>query len=141
MSVVFDANILIDLFNENLKGEKRTKLDFLVQNLIRSRTKVIIPTPSLTELLVRADKARERYLQKISSTSAFQSLLLIAAQHWNARFCSRPHGQNPNNARFPTQNSSFDWQIVAIATSRGATAIYSDDGDIERAAIRANSGL
>ena len=35
MSVVFDANILIDLFNENLKGEKRTKLDFLVQELNR----------------------------------------------------------------------------------------------------------
>jgi hypothetical protein len=28
----------------------------------------------------------------------------------------------------------FDWQIVAIAASRQASAIYSDDADIEKAA-------
>jgi hypothetical protein len=30
----------------------------------------------------------------------------------------------------------FDWQIVAIAASRQASAIYSDDADIKTAAAR-----
>ena len=134
MSVVFDANILIDLFSEKLKGDRRAKLDFLIHSLNKSRTKVIIPTPSLTELLIRADKARTSYLQKISSTSVFSvapfdsraalecSILLETA--W-----SKSEQRNISRSKF-----KFDWQIVSIAASRGATAIYSDDGDIERAA-------
>lgn len=134
MAVVFDANILIDLFNEKLKGERREKLDFLVHRLTKSRTKVIIPTPSLTELLVRADKARDSYFRKISSTSVFSvapfdsraamecSILLEAA--W-----SKSEQRKISHSKF-----KFDWQIVSIAASRSATAIYSDDGDLERAA-------
>jgi predicted nucleic acid-binding protein len=134
MAVVFDANILIDLFNEKLKGERRQKLDFLVHGLTKSHIKVIIPTPSLTELLVRADKARGSYFQKINSTSVFSvapfdsraamecSILLDAA--W-----SKSEQRKISHSKF-----KFDWQIVAIAASRSATAIYSDDSDIERAA-------
>lgn len=134
MSVVFDANILIDLFNENLKGEKRTRLDFLVQNLIKSRTKVIIPTPSLTELLVRADKARERYLQKISSTSAFSVAPFDSRAALECSILLETAWSKSEQRKISHSKFKFDWQIVAIAASRGATAIYSDDGDIERAA-------
>lgn len=138
MAVVFDANILIDLFNEKLKGDRRERIDFLVQRLTKSSTKVIILAPSLTELLVRADKARTSYLQRISSNSAFSvapfdsraalecSLLLEAA--W-----SKSEQRNISRSKF-----KFDWQIVSIAASRGATAIYSDDGDIARAARHAS---
>jgi predicted nucleic acid-binding protein len=138
MAVVFDANILIDLFNEKLKGDRRIKLDFLVKSLEKSRTKILIPTPSLTELLVGADKARSSYFQKINSTPVFAvepfdkraalecSILLEAA--W-----SKSDQRKISHSKF-----KFDWQIVSIAASRNATAIYSDDGDIERAARHAS---
>ena len=34
-------------------------------------------------------------------------------------------------------NFKFDWQIVAIAATRRVTEIYSDDGDVAKAATRA----
>ena len=34
--------------------------------------------------------------------------------------------------------AKFDWQIVAIAKSENATAIYSEDGDIARLGKRGN---
>ena len=59
MAVAFDASVLIDLFNPRLKGDRRAKLDHLVAELQKKRTKILIPTPALTELMVRAGKARE----------------------------------------------------------------------------------
>ena len=37
--------------------------------------------------------------------------------------------------------AKFDWQIVAIAKSENATAIYSEDGDIARLGKRANMAV
>ena len=134
MAVVFDASVLIDLFNKKLTGDRRARLDHLVDSLKRQRTKVLIPTPALAEFLVRAGKARERYLNEISDASSFSvesfdqkaatecALLLEAA--W-----ARGQKGKVTHTKF-----KFDWQIVAIAASRNATAIYSDDADIARAA-------
>ena len=132
MAVVFDANILIDLFNEKLKGDRREKLDFLVHRLTKSRTKVIIPTPSLTELLVRADKARGSYFRRISSTSVFSvapfdsraamecSILLEAA--W-----SKSEQRKISHSKF-----KFDWQIVSIAAQGNCTTVSIRNKPIRR---------
>ena len=65
MAVVFDASVLIDLFNKKLSGDRRSRLDHLVASLAKQRTKVLIPSPALAEFLVRAGKAKERYLNEI----------------------------------------------------------------------------
>lgn len=59
MSVAFDATVLVDFFNRKIAGDRRAKLDDLVAALEKARTPIVIPTPALTELLVRAGKARE----------------------------------------------------------------------------------
>ena len=59
MSVAFDATVLVDFFNQKLTGDRRAKLDELVATLEKSKTKIVIPTPALTEVLIRAGKARE----------------------------------------------------------------------------------
>jgi predicted nucleic acid-binding protein len=133
MPVVFDASILIDLFNDRLKGERRAKLDHLVITLSRSKTKVLIPTPALTELMIRAGSARDAYERHLSKSNAFlvvpfdtraaMECALLLAEAW-----AKPQQKRVAHAKF-----KFDWQIVAIASSRNATAIYSDDGDIARA--------
>lgn len=53
MAVVFDASVLIDLFNKRLTGDRRVRLDHLIKTLSKQRTKVLIPTPALAEFLVR----------------------------------------------------------------------------------------
>lgn len=138
MPVAFDANILIDLFDPRVKGDRRAKLDHLIEELQKQRTKILIPTPALTELMVHAGKAREAIHQKLSGSSLFQispfdsraamecALLLEAALNTGER-------RQLTKTKF-----KFDWQIIAIAVSHDAVAIYSNDADIARYGKRAN---
>ncbi len=136
MAVVFDASVLVDLFSKKLAGDRRARLDNLVETLSKQRTKVLIPTPALAEFLVRAGPAREGFLQALSRSSTFSVVpfdqkaavecALLLSEAW-----SRNQQTKVTHTKF-----KFDWQIVAIAASRNATAIYSDDLDISRAAAR-----
>lgn len=130
--VVFDSSYLIDLFNSRLHGDKRAALDHLIEGLSKARLRVLIPSPSLTELLVRAGKARDEYVRLLGSGASFDivpfdrraatecALLLESA--WD----SKRH-KNVTRTKF-----KFDWMIVACAASRGVQRIYSDDADIRR---------
>lgn len=141
MAVAFDATVLIDFFNQKLTGDRRAKLDELVATLEKSRTKIVIPTPALTEVLIRAGKAREEIHNTLIRKSAFEvapfdvkaamecSLLLEEA--WSAA----------EKRAISRTKFKFDWQIVAIAATRRVTTIYSDDADVAKAAIRANIGV
>ncbi|MEW9622898.1 type II toxin-antitoxin system VapC family toxin [Rhodanobacter geophilus] len=130
MPVAFDANILIDLFNPRIKGDRRAKLDGLLEQY--ARTKIIIPTPSLTEYLVRAGKARDELLAKLSASRSFSiepfdqraatECALLLADHWD----------DTTRKQITRTKFKFDWQIAAIALSRNVTRIYSDDADLQR---------
>lgn len=121
------ANVLVDLFNPRIKGDRRAKLDGLVAQ--HAKTKIIIPTPSLTEYLVRAGKARDEVLAKLTSSKRFliepfdqraaTECALLLAEFWDAATRSKV-----SRTKF-----KFDWQIVSIALSRNATTIYTDDDD------------
>ena len=138
MSVVFDASILIDLFSKRLSIDRKARLDHLVDSLKKRRTKVMIPTPALAEFLVKAGSARGAYLQELSDSAAFTiesfdqraavECALLLEEAWASE-----QKRKVNHTKF-----KFDWQIVAIAASRRATAIYSDDSDIAKAASRVN---
>lgn len=130
MLVAFDANVLIDLFNPRIKGDRRAKLDGLLEQ--HGKTKIIIPTPSLTEVLVKADKARDELIARLSTSRAFSiapfdqraatECALLLADHWDS--ASR---KQVGRTKF-----KFDWQIVSIVLSRNVTRIYSDDTDLAR---------
>jgi len=130
MPVVFDANILIDLFNPRIKGDRRAKLDGLLEQ--HGKTKIIIPTPSLTEYLMRAGKARDELMAKLSSSRYFRiepfdqraatECALLLGEHWDSA----------TRKQVSRTKFKFDWQIVSIARSRNVTRIYSDDTDLHR---------
>ncbi|WP_428381045.1 PIN domain-containing protein [Nevskia ramosa] len=132
MPVVFDANILIDLFNERIKGDRRAKLDGLVQQ--HAKTKIIIPTPSLTEYLIKAGKARDELMARLTASRSFiiepfdqraaTECALLLEEAWD----------KATRGKISHTKFKFDWQIIAIALSRDANTIYSDDDDLHRAA-------
>ena len=64
--VVFDSTYLIDLFNDKLGGDQRIALDGLIDNLTRNRTRVLIPAPCMTELLVHAGAAATDYNERLN---------------------------------------------------------------------------
>lgn len=138
MAVAFDATILIDLFNPRLKGDRRAKLDYLIQELQKRRAKILIPTPALTELMIRAGKAREEIHQKLSGTSAFQITPFDSRAAMECALLLEDALNAGEKKRVTKTKFKFDWQIVAIAASHDATIIYSDDPDIARYGKRAN---
>lgn len=134
--VVFDSTYLIDLFNPKVAGDKRATLDHLIHTLSKARVRILIPTPCLTELLIRAGKARDQYLQLLGISSSFEIIpfdrraatecALRLEEAWDART-----KRNVTLTKF-----KFDWMVVASAASRGVQKIYSDDGDILRCATQ-----
>jgi len=102
-------------------------LDHLVQGLSKSRTRILIPSPCLTELLVRAGKARDEYVQKLGNSSTFEVIpfdrraatecALLLADAWDSK----------TQRDIARTKFKYDWMIVACAASRGVKEIYSDD--------------
>nr|WP_294519173.1 hypothetical protein [uncultured Rhodopila sp.] len=56
MSVVFDSSFLIALLDPavNGAGPVDARIDLLVRSLDKARTKIIVPTPALSEVLIGA---------------------------------------------------------------------------------------
>lgn len=130
--VVFDASILIDLFNPRLGGDRRFKLDYLVDTLEKQRTKILVPTPALTELMVYAEKARDSYHRLLSASSVFQISPFDSRAAMECALLLADAFSAKERRKVTKTKFKFDWQIVAIAASRNATTIYSDDPDIVR---------
>ncbi|MBI5918724.1 MAG: PIN domain-containing protein [Nitrosomonadales bacterium] len=138
MAVAFDASILVDLLDPRVRGDRRERLDFLVAELQKKRTKILIPTPALTELMIRAGKAREAIHQKLSVKSPFQIVPFDSRAAMECALLLEEALNTGERKQVSKTKFKFDWQIVAIAASHNATVIYSDDGDISRYGLRAN---
>ena len=137
MSVAFDATVLVDFFNRKLTGDRRAKLDELVATLEKSRTKIVIPTPALTEVLIRAGKAREEIHNALTRKSAFEIAPFDVKAAMECSLLLEEAWSGTEKRAITKTKFKFDWQIVAIAATRGVTTIYSDDGDVGKAAVRA----
>jgi len=142
MQVLFDANILILLLQPDSpplldpKGNKpltlaNLRVEYLISKLSKARTKIIIPTPALTELLVHADEAENAWIQKLQ-----QSPFRIASFDTRAAIeCAsafRQFGKRGSGKRNPRAKVSFDRQIISIAKVEKVSELYSDDEDIYR---------
>jgi len=144
--VVFDATTLLYLLDPEAKaptdpetGEPvarvKDRITFLVSELEKRKEKIIVPTPALSELLVRAGEAGPGYLDILNRHAAFKivdfdqrAAVEVAAATREAIAAGDKRGGSDS----PWAKVKFDRQIVAIAKVEGASAIYSDDGDIAR---------
>ncbi|HEY9103668.1 type II toxin-antitoxin system VapC family toxin [Chitinimonas sp.] len=138
--VVFDSSVLIDLFNDKLAGDKRAKLDDLIQSLGKQRTKILIPTPVLTEWMAKAGTARDGYFQRINAQSMFRiaPFATKAAMECALLLDSAKTTGDKRQGAKTWAKAKFDWQIACIAKAEGATTIYSDDDDVARVGKRLN---
>jgi len=129
--VVFDAGILISLLTpRNTERVKTERLEFLVRSLRQSRTKILIPTPALSELLVHAPDLADEFnrlagfeVVPFDQRAAIECSLSIGA----AISSGNKKGKQKQAA---WSKVKFDHQIVAIARSRQAVCIYSDDNGL-----------
>lgn len=142
--VVIDATFLLLLLRPGTKvpagadglpvSKPKERIELLVKELHEARSKIVIPTPALSEALVRAGAAASQqivdYLQKFA---VFQVQPFDAAAAMEVAAMSRAtlaKGRKKENPDATWAKVKYDRQIVAIAKVCGATTIYSDDRDI-----------
>lgn len=146
MIVAFDTSVLVYLFDGKANApidpatgapvsDCKDRLDFLIATLQRDKAKIIIPTPALAELLVRAGAAGPDWLTIVNRSRYFRIMgfdvraAVEFAATQAAREASGEKTEGANRAK-----AKFDDQIVAIAAIERATVIYSDDPHIKKLA-------
>jgi hypothetical protein len=145
--VVFDASILVYVVDDEASpptdpatGQPveycQARVVHLLNRLQQQQAKIIIPTPALAEVLVKADRAAApEYLRILGSSRHFR--LAPFDEKAAVEFADRQAERQSGGGRAPGETrakAKFDDQILAIAAVEGATTIYSDDGGLVRLA-------
>lgn len=142
--VVFDASVLMFLFDENTPSSvlnAKGRVNHLIDRLSEAGEKIVIPTPALSECLVYAGPAGPAYLAILNKMANVRvanfdqkAAIEAAIRTFDARKRGQRKGGNPDA---PKAKIKFDRQIVAIAAAEGARAVYSDDDDVIKYAVEA----
>ena len=141
MPVAFDASYLIALLDPTVRGEidVDVRVDFLVRSLDKTRTKIIVPTPALSEVLIGAGDAAPKYLDILTRSARFKivpfgtrAAVEAAAAHRDALRA----GDKREGSEAPWAKIKFDRQILAISRVEGVNIVYSNDEDIKRYSVR-----
>lgn len=144
--VVFDTNILLPMLWPNVPvpedpktGEPitdfRKRIGFLIESLEKSRTRIIIPTPVISEAFVRAGEAGPEILDELNRSSVFRIEpfdLRAAIEVAEMTRVAIANGDIKDGGDGPRSKIKYDRQIIAIAKVAGATVIYSDDRNLSK---------
>lgn len=137
--VVFDSSFLLPIFSKDLRNEPSEKycdrINYCFEQLEKEKTKIIIPTPALSEFLVRAGQAGQEYLKMIRSKSVFRIVPFKANAAVEVAQMDRKaieQGDKKSGSKEPWQRIKIDRQIIAIAKVSDAEAIYSNDKDLRK---------
>lgn len=111
----------------------RERVEHLIDTLSESKTPVLIPTPVLSEVLVRAGSAAAQLIAKVRQIphlkiGTFDERAAIELAMLTGAALKAKKKNSPKQE--PYQKIKFDRQIVAIAKVEGVTTIYSDDRGI-----------
>lgn len=142
----FDATFLVLLLDPNTPPpidpatdqpvvHAKERIEHLITTLEQSAAKVVVPTPALSEFLVKAEAASSTYLDIMRRRSVFQiapfdTRCAIELAAMNAHALAS--GDKFSGSTEPWQKVKFDRQIVAIAKVSGEDTIYSDDPGVRK---------
>jgi hypothetical protein len=117
----------------NAVSRCRDRIEHLIEILDRNRTKILIPTPVLTEFLVLAGPQASKYINEINGRTSFKivdydqrAAIEAAIQITDAI----KRGDKKSGRLSAWSKVKFDRQIIAIARVEGVTTVYSDDADV-----------
>lgn len=146
MIVAFDASVLVYVLDERAKAPSdpatglplvrcKERVEHLIETLRRQDARIVVPSPVLAELLVRAGEAGPEWIRILGSRPNFRiaDFDVRAAVEFAAMRNKKTQSGIGDKAATRAK-AKFDDQIVAIACVEGASVIYSDDKDIARLA-------
>jgi predicted nucleic acid-binding protein len=145
--IVLDATTLLLLIEPTAKPPKdpstakplekcKERIEHLIETLTGTGTRVLLPTPVLAELLVRAGDARNQYLTELTSNSAFRpaSFDERAAVELSMIIDGDLKFKKRLTETQTWAKVKFDRQVVAIAKVYAVTMIYTDDENLAKCA-------
>lgn len=134
MKVAVDTSFLTLIFNRKGAASvpKAAELvDDLILELENKKAKVIIPTPTLTEVLLKAPQTGPTYIEKLKGYSCFQIRSFDEKSAVElAETLIASIGKKRTRKDVAKTKVTFDRQIVSVAKAHGATEIYSDDKNV-----------
>ncbi len=149
--VVFDAAILLLLLRPNAGrpldssgnpvSDVQERLSHLVQRLEARKTRIIIPTPVLSEVLVHAGAAGAEIVETLTRSTVFKVEPFDTRAAVEVAVMTRAAIERSDKRAglvATWAKVKFDRQIVAIAKVFNATMIYSDDADVRALAMAEN---
>jgi hypothetical protein len=112
----------------------KERIEYLIKRLNDAGTKILIPTPALSEALVRAGvSGSQDMVEKLQKFAVFRieafdlrAAIEVAAMSRDAIANGRKKGKSDAT----WAKVKYDRQIVAISAVHSVKTIYSDDGDI-----------
>lgn len=115
------------------------RVEHLVKTLETRRTRILIPTPAMSEVLVRAGNAGQAYVQRIERSSVFRFVSFDMRAAVEVALMTKDaldSGNKRGEADGTWAKIKYDRQIVAIAKVHSVEAIYSDDSNVISFATR-----
>ncbi|HKU12961.1 MAG TPA: hypothetical protein VJQ52_01125 [Steroidobacteraceae bacterium] len=145
--ILLDATTLLLLIEPTAKPPKdpstgrqldkcRERIEYLLQTLSDPAVQIILPTPVLAEVLVRAGTARNQYLTELTTNYVFKpaSFDERAAVELSVILDGDAKSKKKLSDKQTWAKLKFDRQIIAIAKVHRVTTIYSDDADLAKCA-------
>lgn len=134
MKAAFDNSFLTLLFNPKAPSSvpKAAELvDDLVTELDKKKAKIIIPAPTLTELLIKIPRSGPVTIEKVKAYACFQIKPFDEKSAIElAETLIASIGKKRSKKVVAKMKITFDRQIVAVAKAHGATVMYSDDKEV-----------
>ncbi|HEY4880059.1 MAG TPA: hypothetical protein VIH97_13135 [Candidatus Acidoferrales bacterium] len=140
--IAFDTTFLTLMFVPSAKHSvtnAKERVEFLISDIHGTGDRIVIPTPALSEILVKSGQARNDIIQTLTKTPKF----LIAPFDIRAALELSLMTDAALRTRDKRSGTSGTWvkvtldrQIVAISKTTGARAIYSEDNDVRAIARR-----
>lgn len=149
--VVFDATILLLLLRPNVGrpldsagnpiADIQERLNHLLRRLEALRTRIIIPTPALSEVLVHAGAAGPDIVETLARSTVFKVEPFDTKAAVEAALMTKAAidlGDKRSGLAAAWAKVKFDRQIVAVAKVFNVSMIYSDDADVRTLAAVEN---
>lgn len=108
----------------------RERFEFLEQEIQQSGETILIPSPALAEVLVGLGDAGPAVIERLSRSARFKIADFDTMAAVELAMMTREAiraGDKKGGSTAHWQKVKIDRQIIAIARTRGATKIYSDD--------------
>ena len=137
--VVFDTSTIVLALDPSAKppadesGQVVTnckeRVAHLLDPLNTSKTMILIPTPVLSEYLVGVGPNKQEFIYRINRSRNFMwgSFDVMAAIELSILINPDLQSNKKLDANTTKAKMKFDRQVVAIAKTRGADRIYTDD--------------